>query len=286
MTGVIDIGSNTIRIVMYDRGLQISNKGINSQIISDTKKGVLTPEGIERLCAQLKCLIEKANGERVLTFGTYSLRCLENREEVKKRVFESIGIEIDILSGEMEAYYDFLGLMSTLPENSSGIGVDLGGGSGQIMVFREGKLKFSSSYPIGCRRVKNKFVKGIFPDEQEYQKIDNYIKEKLPDIDLGEKSPLYMMGGTAKTAVKLYTYIKGSENTNIIKTDEIYDVIRFLKEIPPEQMKNILKNRYDNIAVGLVIMEIIARAVKSPEIIIKKCGVRDGYISKNGTKNE
>ncbi len=280
MTGIIDIGSNTVRLVMYDNGKQVFNKGLNSEIIKDTNDGILSREGTEKLCSQLLLLKEQAEGNSIFAFATYAMRILKNKEEVKSIIFDKTGIDVEILSGEEEAEYDFIGLKSTLNDEESGAGVDLGGGSGQIMFFENGKITFSSSYPIGCRRIKNKLVKGRFPDSDEKENIKKYVKEQLCGISEKRFGKIYMMGGTAKTAAKLYSFLNGNENIDVIKTDKLDNLASFISETPQPIMKNILKNRFDNIVVGIIIMEQIARKMNASEIHIKKCGVRDGYLIK------
>lgn len=279
MTGIIDIGSNTIRLVMYDKGKSITAYSLNSEIINDTIEGNLTSSGIVKLCCMIEFLKEKADGCELYAFATFAFRILKNREEVKKIVFQKTGIDIDILSGKDEAKYDFYGLMGSMKAGESGIGVDLGGGSAQIFEFCKGELKFHASYPIGCRKLKNRFVKNTFPDENEYIELVNYIKQKLSDIEY-KYDKIYMMGGTAKTAAKLYSFLNCCENVDILNTENLDGLIRFIEETPENVMKNILKKRYDNITVGIIIMKIIAETFGASEIHIKRCGVRDGYFFK------
>ena len=279
MTGIIDIGSNTVRLVVYDKKRKISNTGLTSEILSDTYDGNLSSQGIEKLCKMIGFLKEKAGDIEVFAFATFAFRILKNREDVKREILEKTGVEIDILSGEDEARYDFYGLKGSISQKESGIGVDLGGGSAQIFEFSEGELDFSGSYPIGCKKIKNKFVKHKFPDKEEREKIEEYVENALAEIDFKCKK-VYMMGGTAKTAAKLYSFLNGVENIDILRTDRIEGLIRFIEETPENAMKNILKNRYDNIVVGIIIMKKIADICGASEIHIKKCGVRDGYLMK------
>ncbi len=279
MTGIIDIGSNTVRLVIYDKRHRVSNTGLASEILSDTYDGILSPEGIEKLCRMISFLKEKAGDIEVFAFATFAFRILKNREDVKREIFERTGVEIDILSGEDEAKYDFYGLKGSISKKESGIGVDLGGGSAQIFEFSEGELVFSGSYPIGCKKIKNKFVKHKFPDKEERKKIEEYVEKELSKIDFKYKK-VYMMGGTAKTAAKLYSFLNGVENIDILKADRIEGLIRFIEETPENVMKNVLRNRYDNIVVGIVIMKKIADICGANQIHIKKCGVRDGYLMK------
>lgn len=283
MTGIIDIGSNTIRLVIYDNGKQISNTGINSEIIADTKNRRLGDDGIEKLCAAVSFLKNKADDIPVFAFATYAVRILENSAEVREKVYSKTGINIDILSGDSEALYDFYGLRSCICRNESGIGVDLGGGSAQIMIFSAGEPEILNSYPIGCRKMKNKFVGGKLPNEAEKQHIKEYVKSKL-DLKMHD-GRLYIMGGTAKTAAKLYSYLTGSENADMIKTETLARLTEFIEETPEKVMKKILKNRYDNITAGIAVMGAIAEYFDKKEIYIKKCGVRDGYLMKIQEKN-
>lgn len=279
MTGIIDIGSNTVRLVVYDKRRKISNTGIASEILNDTTGGILSSEGIEKLCNMIEFLKEKAGDIEVYAFATFAFRILKNRDEVKQAILEKTGVEVDILSGEDEAKYDFYGLKSSISKGESGIGVDLGGGSAQIFEFLKGELEFCCSYPIGCRKVKNKFVKHKFPDISEREEIEKYIEEKLAEIDIKCKK-VYMMGGTAKTAAKLYSFLNGNENIDVLKTKRLENLITFIEETPENVMKNVLKNRYDNIVVGIIIMKKIADICGADEVHIKKCGVRDGYLRK------
>lgn len=280
MTGIIDIGSNTLRLVLYEKNKKIKNIAVGSEILSDTKDAILSHEGIEKLCKTITYFCEKSEGARIFAFATYALRTLENKEEVKRIVFEETGVKIDILSGEDEAKYDFYGLLGSISKKEEGIGVDLGGGSAQIFVFKNEEIRFCYSYPIGCKRLKNQFVQGKFPTQSEEGKLREYIKEKLLSLVGTCQKKIFMMGGTAKTAIKLYSYLKGTENRDTLDVENLYEIIRFIKETPEEAMKNILKYRYDNIVVGIIIMEEIAKIVGADKIHIKKCGVRDGYLLK------
>lgn len=285
MINIIDIGSNTIRLVTYEKGRTVSNFGINSEIISDTKNGILSVHGIDKLCSILIFLKQKSQSEEIYAFGTYAMRVLRNKEEVLERVEKETGIKIDILSGKREAEYDFYGLLGTISPDESGIGVDLGGGSAQILIFDKGKLSKSLSRPIGCRRVKNRFSKGREVTKSEQVKIREYIQKNL-QIKKGKRcEKIYMMGGTAKAALKLYRYLEG-KNADIIKVCDIEKIINFIEETDEKAIKRVFRSRYDNIVVGIIIMREIAEFFGAKSIHIKRCGVRDGYVSKIEHKKE
>ena len=279
MINVLDIGSNTIRLVTYDKGKSISNYGVASEIISDTKNGILSEKGIEKLCKAVSELKSIKEDEEIYAFGTYAMRVLRNKKEVAERVFKETGIKIDILSGKDEAKYDFFGLLETIMPRESGIGVDLGGGSAQILVFEKGRLTASMSRPIGCRRVKNRFSKGRKLTRAEIIKIREYIHKNLETQKGRKTEKIYMMGGTAKAALKLYRFLDG-KNADIIKVSDIDRILSFISETDEKVLRKIFRSRYDNITVGIVIMREIAEFFGAKSIHIKKCGVRDGYVSR------
>lgn len=281
MVNVLDIGSNTIRLVTYDRGRSVSNFGANSEIIADTKNGILSEKGIEKLCNTISELSKNRENEKIYAFGTYAIRILRNKEQVKKRVFDKTGIVIDILSGKREAEYDFFGLLASIMPQESGIGVDLGGGSAQILIFEKGRLTASASRAIGCRRVKNKFSTGASVSKAEAKQIKDYIHKNLSMYKGKKAEKIYMMGGTAKAALRLYRFLEG-ENCDIIKVSDLDRVITFIAEADEKILRRVLRSRYDNIVVGIIIMREIAGFFGAKSIHIKKCGVRDGYVAKIG----
>ena len=278
MVNVLDIGSNTIRLVTYDKGRAVSNYGANSDIIADTKNSILSDKGVEKLCATISELSKNRENETIYAFGTYAMRVLRNKPQVQRRVFEKTGINIDILSGKREAEYDFYGLLASIMPTESGIGVDLGGGSAQILIFDNGNLTASMSRPIGCKRIKNMFSRGRTVTKTEIIKIREYIETNLRPQKNRHTEKLYMMGGTAKAALRLYRFLEG-ENCDIIKTRDLVRIRNFIEETDERVLRRVLRSRYDNIIVGIVIMNEIADFFGAKSIHVKKCGVRDGYVA-------
>jgi len=280
MVGIIDIGSNTIRLVTYEKGKKLSNSAVNSEILHDTVDGHLTNLGTEKLCNAIEYLKSTVEDIPIYAIATFAFRVLDNCEEVKQEIFEKTGVKIDILSGKDEAKCDFKALINEIGTDVSGIGVDLGGGSGQIFTFERDNLKFFDSYPIGAKKIKKIFAEKTFPTEEETEKIEKYIRKYITRVE--EKSQvLYMMGGTAKTALRVYSYIKGTQNIEYIESKDLSNIKEFIKEAPEELIKNALRSRYDNIICGIMVMEELAREFESEKIYVLRGGVREGYLLMN-----
>lgn len=277
MVGIIDIGSNTIRLVMYDKGKKLANVSVTSEILHDTVDGHLTETGTQKLCSAIEYLKNEAKGHPVYAIATFAFRVLSNQEEVKKEILEKTGVSIDILSGEDEAKCDFYALIKEIGTEKKGIGVDLGGGSAQIFAFEKENLMFFDSYPIGAKKIKKIFVDKVYPTKAETEEIEKYIEKYVKMVGY-ESDTIYMMGGTAKTALRMYGFIKGTQKENCIDVCELKELSEFLKSSTGEIIKDVLKSRYDNMACGILVMEEIAKHLGAEKIVVLPCGVREGYI--------
>lgn len=281
MVGIIDIGSNTIRLVMYENGKKLSNTSVTSEILHDTVDGYLTTSGTQKLCDAITYLKNEAKGYPVYAFATFAFRVLDNQEDVKKEVLEKTGVSIDILSGKDEAKCDFSALIREIGTDKCGIGVDLGGGSAQIFSFEKDKLLFFDSYPIGAKKIKKIFIENVFPTDEETVKIKKYIEKYVKRVE-NKSEIIYMMGGTAKTALRIYSFIKGTQNIDYIEKKDLKELYEFIKSAPGETLKDVLKSRYDNIACGIMAMDEIAKHLGAEKIVVLPCGVREGYLVNYG----
>jgi len=289
--GVIDIGSNTIRGVAYhteeNRALKIEDKLVRSHILQETVGGVLTENGENRLIAilnKLKYVLRKVGCKEIKCFATSAMRDLENIEEVKQLLLEATGIEIEVLSGADEAQCDFVAMRANIPEHSA-IGIDLGGGSCQIIQFEYNRLLFSESYNIGTGRLKDRLVKGNLPTQEERSKLEFIVKNAISEVsNMFGTRYLYVMGGTAKAALKLSNKLNNiDENNNYLAVDKMDKLCKSIDADPDKMLEifyNIVKNRADTVMPGIVILRKICDMLEVDGVYVLSCSVRDGYFAK------
>ncbi|MBS7298368.1 MAG: hypothetical protein KIG65_04740 [Eubacteriales bacterium] len=271
MNAVIDIGTNTIRAVVYDEDMnEMFSQGVVSKLLDYTADGVLTVAGVIWLSNVVGTLSVMAEQFAVKprAFATSAFRELKNADEVVAYIKDYTGTEITVLSGEEETECDFMSLQR-LAKN--GVGIDLGGGSCQVIAFDTSEFS-GNSYPVGVKRIKNKFVSGILPNRTEMQNIYKYIKQ---EITINFKSDvLYIFGGTARAIEKL-------GDKDVISIDDLDRLIALAFD---ENAENILrqkvKSRVDTVIVGAVIFRAIADAVGVKELKVVNCSVRDGFVLK------
>ena len=135
MYAVIDIGSNTIRLVLY----KIENNQIKSLLNKKSPAGLagyinkdhcLKKSGIRKAVAVLsefKEILDHMTIQEVFPFATASLRNINNAPEVLEAIRENCGFEVRILSGEEEAIFDYYGALQAM-EMDKGLLTDIGGG--------------------------------------------------------------------------------------------------------------------------------------------------------------
>ena len=138
---VIDIGSNTVRMVIYtaeDAAFHgLFSKKYTLGLAGYIQDGIMTQEGIHKLCAALlecRTMLEQFEIGRYFVFATASLRNIQNTREAVDQVFLVTGFSIDVISGQAEAYLDYYGVMVDAPLEN-GLLFDIGGGSTELSAF-------------------------------------------------------------------------------------------------------------------------------------------------------
>ena len=151
--GVLDVGSNSVRALVYSDGKTLYSGLITSRLgeglgISGKLSAVAmirTVNAIEELSA--KCVI--AGADKVFAFATEAVRSAENGDEFVSLVKERTGLDVEVISGDEEGE---LGLLGALSGKDGGI-IDIGGASTEITVAKGGKIVYSHSMPLGAVRL-------------------------------------------------------------------------------------------------------------------------------------
>ena len=292
MYGVIDLGSNTIRLALYkvtDNTLQLQlSKKYTVGLVGYVKKRRLTPEGIKKAVNVLndfRMILENIRVERLYVFGTASLRNIENTLEVTSEIKKNTGFDIDVLSGNEEAVFDYYGAMQTV-DMRDGLLVDIGGGSTELVFYQNSEIVFTESIPLGSLNAYSANVSDLLPTPDERKSISKAVISELDKITISCKNiptdTICGVGGTVRASRGLYNALKekgpaASEyNTQDLKkmidlaeTDR-KSAISLILKVAPERIHTLLP--------GLIILQTIAEYYTSKTVVISKSGVRDGYL--------
>jgi exopolyphosphatase / guanosine-5'-triphosphate,3'-diphosphate pyrophosphatase len=185
----IDIGSNSVRLLVAevrtdgsmerlaeDRevtrlGASVFGAGAVSTEALDFVSGVLT---------RMATTYRRFDVDGIRVVATAAVRDASNQQEFLTRASMAAGAPVEIISGEEEARLIYLGVNSRWPHPKQRIlVVDIGGGSAEIIVVENGRMKESWSRPLGAVRLTGVFLKNDPPTELELRQMREFIDEKL-----------------------------------------------------------------------------------------------------------
>lgn len=291
--GIIDIGSNTIRLVVYkveDRKIiPIFNKkksvGLASYIDSDHN---LSQEGQNQAVEALKEfdeMISLIKVDEVFMFATAPLRNINNATQALSYINSHITFSIRVLTGEEEATFDYYGAIQSV-NTTSGLMVDIGGGSTELVFYKDHKIILSHSIPVGSLLLYSRYVDDLLPSVDEISKIQALILSHLEKIQLPSEDISHdLICGVGGSARAMSKFMKNKATFNRVDetypTHELELMLDVAKDDPKRLMKSIIKvcpDRIHTFTIGLTILNEISTFFNAKEVVTSDYGVREGYL--------
>lgn len=293
MYGVIDIGSNTIRLSIYQVVNQELRQMFNKKNVTGLAgyidpTGYMSERGIEKaiqVLHEFKQLLKELALQEVFVFATASLRNIKNTEEVLTILQEKSGFAIRILSGKEEALFDYYGAVQTSIADE-GILVDIGGGSTELVIYSGRKAVVAESIPIGSLNMYGRFVSELIPSKDEIKKIRKATKQALDTVllpqDLISTAILCGVGGTLRSACKLNNdlFHEPVENRQFPE-ERIEMMLKMLSDGKKNSLTKILQvvpERIHTVLPGMAILDTMLKYYHVETININDYGVREGYL--------
>ena len=207
-TAVIDIGSNSARMVVFERtsryGFFLLNESRSRVRISEgayARGGELQQAAMDRAVAALRQFLDIAKSfkvRKILCVATSAVRDAPNKKDFLKRVEREIGLRIKIIDGEKEARLGGIAAVNLLPIQE-GVTIDIGGGSTDMALIKGRRILETCSLDIGTVRLKELFFDKKRPLEEALAYIDRAL-EKLPETFRSELA--IGIGGTIRAIAK------------------------------------------------------------------------------------
>ena len=300
-TAIIDIGSNSARLVIYQKTSQygfhlICEKKSKVRIGEGAyeKSGYLQPIGIRRAYFALKEFINTIKlypVTKVISVATSALRDAPNGLEFTEWIRDELGLEIKIIDGQEEARYGAIAALNLLPI-TDGITIDIGGGSSDLALIIDSKIVDTYSLNIGTVRLKELF----FDKNSSIKDAQDFIKDELKKLpSIFKHKQAIGIGGTARTLSKSimkneeYPIDKIHAFSYGIKSQERYfDDISSVNKSMLSYL-NLSKARFDTIREGTLIFREILEHIDAKEVITSGVGVREGvflndFLKESGLK--
>lgn len=291
---IVDIGSNTVRMCVYcveanGDYVQLHKESRTLELLSHVEHGMLDEAGMQLLAAALRDFTQIAEQLHIgvrLAFATAVFRRLEDPSAVCARLKEATGWQIEVLSGDEEAACSFAGLISRHKHATSGIMIDMGGGSTEFLSFTDRVCTGAVSESFGCVSLRRQFVAEQLPTDAEAQALDAYVEQTIAGRDLQKGASLYLVGGTAKAMGTLYRQVYGSYEMQPKRTADL--IRRFGRPSPADfaLIERFFPSRAHSAVTGMLAYGAILRVLAPRKIRISGAGVREGYLTRYLAREE
>jgi len=285
---VIDIGSNSVRLVVYE-GLSRSLTPIfNEKVLAGLGREVLTTgllaaDAVEKALAALmrfRALCDAMQVGKVWAIATAACRDARNGPDFIVQAAKACGARIDVLSGRREAELSALGIISGF-HKPDGIVGDLGGGSLELTDVNGRKLKSGVTLPLGGLALQDLSAKSLV-------KADKIVRDALGHVGFlkgGRDRDFYAVGGTWRSLTRLHMWQIGYPlhvmHGYVIPASEALEFSRLVRRADPEtlsKIETVTAARRPLLAYAALVMEHVVRIARPRRIVVSALGVREGLL--------
>lgn len=292
MYGVVDIGSNTVHLLVARTGGSTLTPmiDISDPLYLGTDVDGAGAIGVRKLDALIETLLRfretasQAGVEHLQLVATQAVRAATNREEIMRAVTEATGLPLEILGTEDEAALAFLGACTAQPGAGPRAMLDIGGGSAQIAVGARGQTWGSVSLPLGAARMAAEFLPGDPPTDAEanalVQHLAQVVPPVLPLLDTA-LSGLLGVGGTLRRLSPLL----GVKAGEVFPPDWLARILILVGGKSANEVAstyNVTTEQARLILPATLLLAEVARGYQDPPLVVVEYGLREGAILSRG----
>jgi exopolyphosphatase/guanosine-5'-triphosphate,3'-diphosphate pyrophosphatase len=282
---IIDIGSNSIRLVVYDGPSRAPSVLFNEKVLAGlgrglAKDGALDPAAIERALAALarfQTLVERMRPTSQRDVATAAVREASNGPDLLARL-RAMGLDVELLSGDTEAKMAGQGVLAGIPD-AEGIVGDLGGGSLELVRVGGGAVHERVSLPLGVLRLAAIQAKGT-------QALDRLVGRALTRAGWrGAGMPFYLVGGSWRALARFDMHLTSFPLPIVhhyrMPASEGEHLVRVLAGTDPKSLRAIAglsAGRIASLPAAAGMLAILARQLDTRELIVSAYGLREGLL--------
>lgn len=296
---IIDLGSNSCRLrisEIYPNGKHQLVKYEKEFVRLSENMGpekILKPEPIERTITVLKKFAAECQAlkdVRLIAVATAAVRQATNQDEFLNRVKKEVGIEINIISGEREAYLDYVGVSRTLPIQN-GLIIDTGGASMELILVDEGQAEEVVSLPIGSVLLSQQYNLGDVINPADLYDAVIKVDEVLTSqrwLNRARHTRVVALGGSNRALAKLFRWKLASSPTHVqpvhglkMQSQDAFSLMHSLvaaNKVERTKMRGIAAARADVIVGGLLPLMALLRQLSMQEVMFSNNGLREGIL--------
>ncbi|HWQ13949.1 MAG TPA: Ppx/GppA phosphatase family protein [Roseiflexaceae bacterium] len=298
--GVIDLGSNTTRLIVMGYTPHHSFRLLDEvresvRLVEGVgEDGRLQPKPMERGVATMRLfhsLCKSSGVETIVPVATSAVREASNQAEFLARVEREAGLRFRVLTAEEEAYYGYLGVVNTL-DISDFFLIDIGGGSTQVTMVRGRGLVRTFSRPVGVVRFADRYVRSDPISGKEFKALEAGAAEAFAGLDWLQSrgmlptsgvATLAGIGGTIRTLAEMDMKMRSYPLERVHgysfareRLEALVEQLRGLTQRQREDLPGVSKDRADLILPGAMILCQLMRQGGFDEITVSGQGLREG----------
>lgn len=284
--GVIDIGSNSVRLVVYSGVMRtpvpIYNEKSTCGLGRDLETtGKLNPDGVEKAFNALKrftVLTTSMGLDRLDVLGTAAIRDAKDGPDFVSDVKKQTGLEINVLSGKQEAKRSAYGVLCGIPD-ADGMVADLGGGSLELVDVQKGESTHYATMPLGVLRLA---VTSENDPKKALKVISSYLdKEKWISGVKGRS--VYAVGGAwralARVCIAHMNYpLHVLDNFTLTRQQalSLFGLIAHLSPQTLEKIRGVDKGRLQTLPLAATLLERLLEIGRPDNLVFSIYGMREG----------
>jgi len=286
--GIIDIGSNTIRLVVYSVEKRLPVPMFNEKATCRlsaglTETGMLNPDGVAAAICNIERFVLLARAmevESLALIATAAVRRASDGPDFVSVINARCDVKVEVLSGEEEAKLAAIGIVHGIPD-ADGLMCDLGGGSLDLVLLDKGRAREFGTLPLG-HIVLNEASNG---KAKKAQGIVRKTLEEIPWIDAAKGRTLYAVGGSLRALAKLYMdqsrYPIHIVDEFTIHSRVLRDLSGLVSHMSPESLRNspsISSKRVDTFPMAALVVENLIQRTGAKEVVFCGSGMREGKV--------
>ena len=297
--GVLDLGSTSFHMLVADATAdgdvrRVLRERVMLRLGANVADGGRVPDNVcDRAVEAARLLGQSARNAHVdllIPVATAALRDASNGAEVARRIGEAVGVPTRLLSGAEEARLTFAAFRRKLKIGSRlALGLDLGGGSLELITGDESEVRFDTTVPLGAARLHAELVHSDPMTRDEKRAVRARVRERLDEFREAlvrwAPRPAIATGGTMRALARLLAAEAGHDLTEIhgtlIPAEEFRELARKLVRSSQTErlaMPGMRRQRADLVPTGALVLRTVVEELELPALTVSDWGLREGVI--------
>lgn len=286
--GVIDIGSHSVRMVVYHAPVRVPLPLFNEKYYCALGQGLATtgklnPKGVtlaHKVLARFMVMARRLGVDDITILATAAIRDAQDGAAFVQKVEQGCGVSITVLSGEEEAELAAKGVIASI-HHPVGISADLGGGSIELAHINGADIREQSSFEVGALRL-------VDIGEDNPAAMAELIDRELGSIDWlsnVNSETIYAVGGSFRTIAKMHMRQTGYSlpilHEYCLSREEIDRVVALYgtlssKEI--SELPSVPKKRAKTMFPAALVLQHLMQCSQAKRVVFSVSGIREGFL--------